>query len=62
MVALEEIEGNDMEIIQKRVRILICKITFRKKGRLKTDFAKIQEAEQSGEQGKIEELLAEFSS
>ncbi len=63
MVALEEIEGNDMEIIQNELEYLFARLRSEKKEDLKTDFAKkIQEAEQSGDKERLKELLAEFSS
>lgn len=62
MVALEEIEAKDTDMIQSELDYLFRRLRSEEKENLKSDFAKkIQEAEQSGDKEKIKKLLNEFS-
>jgi len=63
MVALEEIDAKDTDMIQSELEYLLSRLRSEEKEDLKSDFAKkIQEAEQSGDKEKVKKLLNEFSS
>jgi DNA primase len=62
MVALEEVQNNDLDIIRSELEFLFARMRSEKKEDLKTDFAKqIEIAEQSGDRKKVKKLLSEFS-
>lgn len=62
MVALEEIGGSEIDIIQSELEYLFARLSSEKKEDLKSNFAKkIQEAEQKGDREKVKKLLNDFS-
>jgi DNA primase len=63
MVALKELESEDVETIQSELEFLFARLRSDEKEHLKSDFAKkIEMAEAAGDKGKLKELLQEFSS